>query len=156
MPGAGLVPLDDVLAYLTANKLLMNKIELENLVEHYGMDGMVDFQAFLLALQTDDSGEDPLYHTMYSPASINEAHLALSGTSHIDFAVQAKPFPKHWGVPPNAQMKGHDGIMRDLPGDYGRGNAPMAKWVQANLQKDAKSTTNVRGGKPYPFGNYSL
>ena len=70
--------------------------------------------------------------------------------SHIEFGIQDKPFPKHWGIPPNSQMKGHDGIMRDLPGGYGKGNAPMYNWVAQNLGKDKKSFTNERGVKPYP------
>ena len=87
---------------------------------------------------------------------LSQSAFPIGRTSHLDFQVAYKPFPKHWGVPPNAQMKGHDGIMRDLPGGYGKGNAPMAKWVAMHMEKDAKSSTTERGMKPYPYGNYSL
>ena len=143
--------------YVTTNGLLLNKIELENLVSYYGDgSGGTRLLTFLRELSVDTRGEDPQYSTMYAPQSPNEAHLALSGVSHIEFGVAYKPFPKHWGVPPNAQMKGHDGIMRDLPGGYGKGNVPMYNWVQGNMQADKKSETNERGVKPYPYGNYSL
>ena len=148
---------EEVTAYVTANKMLMNKVELENLVKHFGgPDGLVDMTAFLFALSNDTSGENPIYHQMYAPDSVHEGHLALSGKSHLEFGEQAKPVPYHWGVPPNAQMKGHDGIVRELPGGYGKGNAPMFNWVMANMKKDKKSHTNERGCKPYPYGNYSL
>ena len=143
--------------YVTTNGLLLNKIELENLCEYYGDgSGNTSLLTFLREISVDTRGEDPKYSSMYAPQSPNEAHLALSGVSHIEFGVAYKPFPKHWGVPPNAQMKGHDGIMRDLPGGYGKGNAPMYNWVQGNMQADKKSETNERGVKPYPYGNYSL
>ena len=149
--------MDALSTYLVVNKMLMNKIEVENLVEHYAVGGgLVDVGAFLTALMTDTSGDDPIYPKIHGFDSPHEAHLALSGVSHIEFGKLNKPFPKHWGVPPNAQMKGHDGIMRDLPGGYGKGNAPMFNWVQENLARDRKSLTNERGNKPFPYGNYSL
>ena len=46
--------------------------------------------------------------------------------------------------------------MRELQGGYGKGNEPMAKWVKENIAKDKESSTNERGQKPYPLGNYSL
>lgn len=150
----------EVNAYLTSNSMMINKIEFENLFDHFGHSDrdvpVADMDAFLMALRTDEGGDNPVYHEMYPPPSPHTAHLALSGVSHMEFGEQFKPFPKHWGVPPNAQMKGHDGIMRDLPGGYGKGNAPMFNWCQENLQKDHKSATDERGQKPYPYGNYSL
>lgn len=160
-PEPSAMPVEAMNSYLTSIGLLLNKIEIENLIEYYGiaMEGgtiLVEMGAFVATLQTETGGEDPLYFPMYGPSSPNEGHLALSGTSHIEFAEAYKPFPKHWGVPPNAQMKGHDGIMRELPGGYGKGNAPMAKWVAHHLAADKKSVTTERGIKPYPYGNYSL
>lgn len=152
---AGMVPKAALNSFLVEQSLLMNKTEYENLVELYGAGGAVDMDAFLTTLTTDTSGEDPKFPYLVGQ-STNEAHLALSGTMHIGFEETYKGFPKHWGQPPNAQMKGHDGIMRELPGGYGKGNAPMEKWVLQNLQKDKKATCNERGTKPYPFGNYSL
>ena len=150
--------LSQVNSYLTANDLKMNAVEIENLMELYAPteDGPVDMHLFLSTLMTDFSGQDPVEYTLTLPDSPYEAHLALSGTSHLEFGVQYKPYPKHWGLPPNSQMKGHDGIMRDLPGGYGKGNAPMAKWVANNLAHDKKSETTERGTKPFPYGNYSL
>jgi len=112
--------------------------------------------AFLSGVIDDSSGDDPVMYLVDPPKNANTAHLALSGVSHIEFGVQLKPFPKHWGTPPNCQLKGHNGIMRQLPGGYGKGNAPMANWVKKNMEADAVSKTTKRGVKPYPFGNYSL
>ena len=155
-PVEGILSADEVNSYITSNLMLLNKIEMENLASWYGAAGGIDLATFLSDLATDTAGDDPRYTTMYAPESAHEAHLALSGVSHIEFGTQDKPFPKHWGVPPNAQMKGHDGIMRELPGGYGKGNAPMYNWVAENLKKDKKSETNERGVKPFPYGNYSL
>jgi len=160
-PEPQMMSVADANAYLVANGMLINKIEFENLFDHFGggaASPVADMDAFLIALRglMYAGGEDPMYHETHAPPSPHTAHLALSGVSHIEFGQQFKPFPKHWGVPPNAQMKGHDGIMRDLPGGYGKGNAPMFNWVQENLQHDKKSSTNERGQKPYPYGNYSL
>jgi hypothetical protein len=207
-------------SFLCSNGLLINKVEFENLFDHFGVGGkenlLVDMDAWMVELRKVEGGEDPIWHKEYPDPSPYSSHLALSGVSHMEFGVQDKvclrkapcacvragwdrvaarapeamsscapppvlppwsrlphlpaldahvylcvlyvwqPFPKHWGVPPNTQMKGHDGIMRDLPGGYGKGNAPMFNWVQMNMQKDKQSETNVRGEKPYPFGNYSL
>jgi hypothetical protein len=159
-PVEGLMSMPQVMSWLTAEKLGLNRVEVENLFVWYGVtvDGemYLDVSTFLGTLKNYLSGDDAKYYVKYPDPSSDEAHLSLSGSMHMQFDVQAKPFPKHWGVPPNAQMKGHDGIMRDLPGGYGRGNAPMFKWVQANLAKDKKATTDDRGNKPYKYGNYSL
>ena len=53
-------------------------------------------------------------------------------------------------------MKGFDGVVRDLPGGYGKGNGPMEKYVKMNMEHDAMNGTDIYGRKPYPFGNYSL
>ena len=138
-PGDSPLSMDEFNTYIVSNKLLINKVELENIVELYGTPTGIDLKPFLIDLVTDTSGEDPYYRTMYAEASAHEAHLALSGVSHIEFGEQHKPAPKHWGVPPNAQMKGHDGIMRDLPGGYGKGNAPMYNWVQVRATRHPRA-----------------
>ena len=80
----------------------------------------------------------------------------MSGDGRTDLGKMYKPFPKRWGEPPNVMLKGHDGIMRDLPGGYGRGNRPMERWVEANLEKDAKQGISEVATKPkFPLGNYS-
>ena len=155
MPGDSM-SMEEANAYLMTNKLLLNKVECENLFAFFDKGGSIDLLSFLSELANDTTGDDPVFLHMHAPESTHEAHLALSGVSHIEFGVQSKAFPKHWGVPPNAQMKGHDGIVRDLPGGYGKGNAPMYNWVSESLAKDKKSDTNERGVKPYPYGNYSL
>jgi len=173
-PDPQFMTLFQVNSYLVQNAMLMNKIEVENLFDHFGSgkdSATVDVDAFLVAMRTNTGGEDPVWRRAnlataltsdltcwqsHPPPESNDAHIALSGVSHIEFGEQWKAFPKHWGVPPNGQMKGHDGIVRDLPGGYGKGNAPMFNWVMENLQKDKRSSTNERGQKPYPYGNYSL
>ena len=148
--------ISEVSSFLTFHKLLLNKGEMENLYYHYpAPGGCVALSDFLADIGTEAGGNDPVW--LEIPAeSPYTAHLALSGVSHLEFGVQYKPFPAHWGTPPNAQMKGHNGIMRDLPGGYGKGNAPMAHWVRENMVADKNNGTNERGQKPYPFGNYSL
>ena len=144
-------------SFAVATGLKLNKNEFENLFDHFGAGtGKVDMVTFLGALSEHQNGVEPVWAGVEAPSSPNTAHLALSGVSHIEYGEQYKPFPKHWGVPPNAQMKGHNGIMRELPGGYGKGNAPMAVWVGTNMEKDRFSYTDDRGTKPYPFGNYSL
>ena len=80
----------------------------------------VDMAAFLSSILEDNSGVDPVMFVVVPPENPHCAHLALSGVSHIEFGQQAKPFPKHWGEPPNTQLKVHNGIMRALPGGYGK------------------------------------
>lgn len=50
-----------------------------------------------------------------------------------------KPFPPHWGPPPPIQTMD----FRPLPGGYGQGSSTLARWIQANLDKD---TAAGRGG----------
>lgn len=54
-----------------------------------------------------------------------------------------KPFPKHWGAPPRIQTRD----LRPLPGGYGRGSSTLARWIQKNLDNDAK---NKEPQKPTP------
>lgn len=46
-----------------------------------------------------------------------------------------KPFPAHWGPPPRIQTRD----FRPLPGGYGRGSSTLARWIQTNLDRDAKA-----------------
>ena len=48
-------------------------------------------------------------------------------------AESSKPFPAHWGEPPKIQTRDY----HELPGGYGHGSGTLAKWIQANLDKDA-------------------
>lgn len=178
-------------AFLMHAGLKCNKVEFENLFDLYpgASPGCCEMDAFISEMQIDPPGAEPIMY--YSgipisscPSTSNSAHLALSGTAHTEFGKQYKGFPKHWGLPPNTQMKGHNGVMRDLPGGYGKGNAPvrvvsllphapspvspppssdsnapprqMANWVKQNMDKDAFSQTDRFGRKPCPYGNYSL
>lgn len=45
-----------------------------------------------------------------------------------------KAFPASWGAPPRLQTKD----LRPLPGGYGRGSGTLARWIQMNLDRDAK------------------
>ena len=47
-------------------------------------------------------------------------------------APKPKPFPLHWGTPPEiqAQDKG------PLPGGYGMGSSTLAHWIEANMKAD--------------------
>ena len=56
-------------------------------------------------------------------------------------APNGKAYPAHWGRPPLRQTRD----LRVLPGGYGRGSGTLARWIQGNLDKDAKKPTP---GKP--------
>jgi hypothetical protein len=43
-----------------------------------------------------------------------------------------KDFPSSWGKPPAIQTRD----IVELPGGYGRGSSTLAKWINANLEKD--------------------
>jgi len=149
----------EVSTYFCGQGLHLNAGEFENLYKLFPGDptmATADLEAFIAACSAAPPGTvSPVWFA--APAeSPNTAHLALSGRSTMEFGIQFKPYPKHWGKPPNAQMKGHSGVMRDLPGGYGKGNEPMAKWVKENLTKDKETATTEMGLKPYPLGNYSL
>ncbi len=49
-------------------------------------------------------------------------------------APNGKPFPAHWGEPPQYQTRD----IRPLPGGYGQGSSTLARWIQMNLDRDAK------------------
>ena len=46
-----------------------------------------------------------------------------------------KAYPAHWGAAPGIQTKD----LRPLPGGYGMGSSTLAKWIQKNLDEDAKA-----------------
>lgn len=164
-----------------ANELLLgvgialNKTEFENAFDHFpgAREGELDAISFSEALAAPVStGAEPRFFnskgvaipqgqqarmTFSGPGfTPNSKHLGLSGISHVDFGTQRKPFPAHWGAPPNVAIKGQHGIVRHLPAGYGKGNGLLEKWVLEHLEQDAKSSTDEFGRKPYPYGSYSL
>ena len=54
-----------------------------------------------------------------------------------------KEFPPHWGDPPAIQTRD----IRELPGGYGTGSGTLAKWIQMNLDDDAKGFKPLFDGK---------
>jgi hypothetical protein len=44
-----------------------------------------------------------------------------------------KEFPRHWGEPPEIQLK--DFV--DLPEGFGHGSSTLAYWIKENLKKDS-------------------
>lgn len=46
-------------------------------------------------------------------------------------------FPNHWGQPPLRQTKD----LKPLPGGYGQGSGTLARWIQKNLDTDARDPT---------------
>jgi len=59
--------------------------------------------------------------------------------AHTVASAQTKTFPMHWGEPPAAQTFD----LRPLPGGYGEGSGTLAKWIQANLDKDAAASAGA-------------
>ena len=58
-------------------------------------------------------------------------------------SAQNKPFPAHWGDPPQIQTRD----IRELPGGYGKGSSTLAKWIQKNLDDDASGLKPLFDGK---------
>jgi len=58
-------------------------------------------------------------------------------------APNGKSFPAHWGQPPLGQTRD----LRILPGGYGRGSGTLARWIQENLEADAKDPGRAKGKK---------
>lgn len=56
-------------------------------------------------------------------------------------------FPAHWGDPPQIQTRD----LRPLPGGYGRGSSTLYKWIEANMEKDARKAKE-ESGAPTPPG----
>ena len=140
-------------ALLLGVGIALNKTEFENAFDHFpgACGGELDAISFSEALGSPVStGAEPRFFNSNGVAvprgevrsnisgpgsTVHSKHLGLSGTSHIDFGTQHRPFPAHWGVPPNVAMKGQHGIMRDLASGYGRGNGPLEKWVLEHIEQ---------------------
>jgi len=64
-------------------------------------------------------------------------------------APNGKAFPANWGAPPLRLTRD----LRVLPGGYGRGSGTLARWIQENLDKDAKNNkpaVNSGNNQPPP------
>ena len=44
-----------------------------------------------------------------------------------------KDFPRHWGKPPEIQVRDYV----DLPKDFGKGSSTLANWIKENLKEDS-------------------
>ena len=55
-------------------------------------------------------------------------------------APNGKSFPAHWGQPPLGQTRD----LRILPGGYGQGSGTLARWIQENLEADAKDPRRAK------------
>ena len=58
-------------------------------------------------------------------------------------APNGKIYPEHWGQPPLRQTRDR----RVLPGGYGQGSGTLARWIQENLDADAKDPRRVKDKK---------
>ncbi len=68
------------------------------------------------------------------PAKKLEKKEGEKSDALVHRAPNGKAFPAHWGAPPLAQTRD----LRPLPGDYGSGSGTLVRWIQENLDKDAK------------------
>eukprot|EP00355_Strombidium_rassoulzadegani_P005533 CAMPEP_0168618902 /NCGR_PEP_ID=MMETSP0449_2-20121227/6317_1 /TAXON_ID=1082188 /ORGANISM="Strombidium rassoulzadegani, Strain ras09" /LENGTH=143 /DNA_ID=CAMNT_0008659803 /DNA_START=265 /DNA_END=696 /DNA_ORIENTATION=- len=64
-----------------------------------------------------------------------QANLDKDAASLLDLASLKSRFPEHWGQPPMMQTRD----LRTLPGGYGKGSSTLARWIQANLDKDTSA-----------------
>jgi len=69
--------------------------------------------------------------------AINSLKLG-DGEAKVYKSPNGKAFPAHWGPPPLRQTRD----LRILPGGYGRGSGTLARWIQENLDRDAKRKGN--------------
>ena len=61
-------------------------------------------------------------------------------------------FPAHWGDPPFIQTRD----LRPLPGGFGQGSSTLARWIQANLDRDAQRDAKKKSAstpKPDPVSH---
>ena len=70
------------------------------------------------------------------------ALLIIAPAAMAAKAPNGKEFPAHWGDPPKVGTRD----LRPLPGGYGRGSGTLAKWIQANLDKDSTEAKRGAGG----------
>ena len=97
-PEPQLMDTSEANSYLCQNGLLINKIEFENLFDHFGHGGegaVVDMDAFLIAMRQTIGGEDPVWRETHAPPSPHTSHLALSGVSH-DLVVLVVYLSRGW------------------------------------------------------------
>ena len=78
----------------------------------------------------------------------------------VDEKIEAPRFPERWGPEPVMQTRDY----RELPGGYGFGSGTLAKWIEANMAKDAEAGVEVEdldetgetlGAAPGPAPNLS-
>jgi len=53
----------------------------------------------------------------------------------IYYSPSGKPFPTHWGSPPEIQTKDY----RPLPYDYGHGSSTLYHWIQTSVMEGCKA-----------------
>ena len=71
--------------------------------------------------------------------------LCLLLTIAFSASAAQKPYPRHWGSPPQIQTQDYI----PLPGGYGHGSSTLANWIQRKLDRD-KRTPPVNSPKPFP------
>ena len=142
-------------SFLVGAGLCLNKTEFDNLFEHFNPnldsgEDKCDMVKFTQEVSTLPPGAEPVRrnYEFEHPVSPYTHHLSLSGVSHTEFGVQDRPFPAHWGVPPNHTMKGHMGVVRNLPDGYGKGNGPMENWVKIHVDHDRGPRPTRTAGSP--------
>lgn len=73
--------------------------------------------------------------------------LALAG---VVSAQVVKPFPAHWGEPPEIQTRDYV----ELPAGFGHGSSTLAHWIKANLAQDKAAVDKGRPDeKPVLYKN---
>jgi hypothetical protein len=56
----------------------------------------------------------------------------------VHYSSSGKPFPTHWGKPPDIQTKD----VRPLPDGYGMGSSTLNGWIIRNKEKDGQRRLN--------------
>lgn len=73
-----------------------------------------------------------------------EASLSQDATPSLaipGISTGRKPYPAHWGQPPQIQTRD----LRPLPGGYGRGSGTLARWIRDHLDRDEARELAIAG-----------
>lgn len=130
--GAAAKTLDEL--YAEAGKVL--KVELLPSEKRYVR---FDKQGLLLScfsVDTRIADDAPTKGVIISSITLGSGKKPNEGgkTAKVYKSPSGKPYPASWGAPPLRQTRD----LRPLPGGYGRGSSTLGRWIQMNLDRDAK------------------
>lgn len=130
--GAAPKTLDEL--YAEADKTL--KRELPQFEKRYMRFNKQGLLLTCFTVDTRIADDAPTKGVIISSITLGDGKKPDEGgkTAKVYKSPNGKPYPAHWGAPPLRQTRD----LRPLPGGYGRGSSTLGRWIQMNLDKDAK------------------